>query len=209
MKKPFTILTVNGSAAGTIPRIFKHIDKSIRVQFIRSTQEAYNAHCNAVLLLGGADINPFWYGQPKTHSNKGDKNRDMVEWALVHRALKYDFPLMGICRGHQIITAACGGILHQDLFANDVSSNHGSSHMIEAYDPLTSYIPTMAVNSYHHQAVRKVPFGFQVGAVSDDGVIESIWRPGVLGVQWHPEMLWEDDRRWSSLFEWFIDGLAW
>ena len=63
--------------------------------------------------------------------------------------------------------------------------------------------PACRVNSLHHQAVKTVPAGMQVMALSQDGLIESIWRPGVLGVQFHPELLVETDRTWERLFRWF------
>ena len=74
--------------------------------------------------------------------------------------------------------------------------------------PLAVQLPTLTVNSYHHQAVRVVPHGFTVAARAADGIVEAIYRPGGLGVQWHPELLYAMDRRWQALFRWwYVDGL--
>lgn len=73
---------------------------------------------------------------------------------------------------------------------------------------LGSILPRLEVNSYHHQAVAKVPHGFEVVAQAPDGVIEAIYRPGALGIQWHAESLVEDEPAWLDLFEWFLNGLC-
>jgi hypothetical protein len=116
---------------------------------------------------------------------------------------------LGVCRGHQMIAVAYGGELHQDLWKDSVIVKpHNNFHSIEAHsDELERHLPTLAVNSFHHQAISRVPRGFRTAAVSMDGVIEAIYKPGILGVQWHPEELWQTDGRWAHLFEWHVRGL--
>ena len=168
---------------------------------------------DGLLLLGGADIHPRWYGERDTHCQYTDKGRDAVEWTLVRRALSEGKPIMGICRGMQMLTVAAGGSLYQDIAAQHKSDhNHqGRAHpLVNVSDRLMAHIPTASrVNSYHHQAVKTVPYGWETLATAPDGIIESIWRPGALGIQWHPELLISaGDTAWVSLFQWFMDGLV-
>jgi gamma-glutamyl-gamma-aminobutyrate hydrolase PuuD len=158
-----------------------------------------------LLLLGGADIHPWLYGQPRRSYTHCDTDRDKVEWALVRRAMAAQIPIFGICRGHQMITVAFGGTLHQDM-ADKLGTTHSNSHRIIVQGPLKEHIASRTVNSYHHQCTADVPLGFEIAAVAPDNVIESIYRPGVLGVQWHPEMMVRSDQRWLHLFRWFLEG---
>lgn len=173
---------------------------------------AYDLDMDAVILLGGADINTRLYGERSLHAQLANRSRDMVEWTLVRRALSEGKPIMGICRGMQMLAAAAGGSLYQDIAAQHGSDHdhQGRSHeLVNVLEPLASRLPATRVNSLHHQAVRTVPYGWEILATAPDGVIESIWRPGALGVQWHPELLiGAGDTRWVSLFQWFMDGLS-
>ena len=127
---------------------------------------------------------------------------------MTQRALTANKPVFGICRGHQILAVAAGGSLWQDIFERKVTGKHPSGHaLVNVHSPLDKYLPMLTVNSYHHQAVRRVPAGFRIMAQSTDGIIESIWRPGALGVQFHPEMMFPNDHRWIGLFRWFVAGL--
>jgi putative glutamine amidotransferase len=106
-----------------------------------------------------------------------------------------------------MITIAHGGSLYQDIYRQQATTAHLPAHRVTLSATLAKHCATDLVNSYHHQAARAVPPGFKVAARSSDGLIEGIYKPGVLGVQWHPEMLVKGDRRWSRLFEWFVNGL--
>lgn len=101
-----------------------------------------------------------------------------------------------------------GGALWQDIQHDGLTDYHPAQHRLQDVRmSLRRHLPTFTVNSYHHQATKIVPAGFDVAARSSDGVIEAIYRPGALGVQWHPEMLWNSDPKWASLFKWFLAGL--
>lgn len=139
-----------------------------------------------------------------------DQARDKVEWVLARRAITERVPMMGICRGHQMLTIAHGGSLHQDMYTClglDHPSGKGVKHNVKLFGPLADKVPTKTVNSLHHQAVNTIPLGFDIAATSKDGVIEAIYRPGALGVQWHPELMLASNKRWATLFDWWLDGL--
>jgi len=152
--------------------------------------------CHGLLLIGGGDIDPALYGEiadPKT--GEIDRDRDDFELATVRTAMEMELPVLGVCRGAQLINVALGGSLRQDL-ASD-ASNHWSG--FEPVHPVllepdsilsTIYERTeLKVNSMHHQAVARPGEGLRPTAWSPDLVIEAIehdtkW---IVGVQWHPE----------------------
>lgn len=204
------IVCHEGTGTGVVKAVVEKLGGVVRV--VSSLEEAQTLAFDGLLLLGGADINPAWYGEAITHAQRPNLQRDLIEWCMVRRAISAGAPVMGICRGHQMLAVAHGGSLHQDLRAEGVTShNHnGQGHkLVDVTRPLARHMPaTRRVNSYHHQAVKTVPPGFDVAAESEDGVIEAIWRPGYLGVQWHPELLIAGgDGDWSALFKWFMAGL--
>ncbi|MCX7620139.1 MAG: gamma-glutamyl-gamma-aminobutyrate hydrolase family protein [Acidimicrobiales bacterium] len=161
---------------------------------------------DGLLLHGGSDVCPRTYGEePLRPEWEGDAIRDRYEIELVRAFHDAGKPVLGICRGHQIVNVAFGGTLWQDLIEQGVTDR--SHRDYELYDQnrhrieilpgtgLARLYPAQAkveVNSIHHQAVREVGEGLVVEAVSvDDGVVEAV-RLGdpdryVVGVQWHPE----------------------
>ena len=179
---------------------------------------------DALLLSGGADIDPRYMGEEPDENLLHGINppRDEQELMLVRLAVDRQIPILGICRGIQTMAAALGGRVHQDIYAalGDGLLGHSqeeergvATHMvnIERGSLLyTLFSDTLAVNSFHHQAVSVVPDGFCVTAVATDGVIEAMeatdGRP-MVGVQWHPEcfILKDDNRCMMPLFRWLID----
>jgi len=163
-----------------------------------------------IVFSGGADICPGSYGETPIKSEwSGDYDRDQYEIELFHTALDLGIPVLGICRGHQLINVALGGTMYQDTATQkDGAQLHRSwevydelKHEIEIapHSVLAGIFPgrrTGLVNSIHHQAIKDLGASLVVQATSiPDGLVESIWldRPGhyVLGVQWHPE--WRRD----------------
>jgi putative glutamine amidotransferase len=161
---------------------------------------------DGLLLTGGNDIDPEYYGHPELRNQARDINtkRDEFEFEVIKRALDADLPILGVCRGMQVMNVALGGSLHVDLKTkgfNDhsVSANGGKKHTIEI-EP-NSLLSGLAgglrqeVNTYHHQAVDKLGRGLMPVAKSIDGVVEAAeWssKEGMsflLLVQWHPERL--------------------
>lgn len=201
------IATHPGTGTETVKRIVESAGGTLHI--VTRKEEAANVPLDGLLLLGGADISPFFYGEENLYAEYTDRNRDIVEWMLVRRAITANAPIMGICRGHQMLAVASGGSLYQDIAAQTgLQHSRGYTHKLSGVDkPLAGHLPTWTVNSLHHQAVKTVPYGFRATAHSKDGIIESIWRPGALGVQWHPELMIGSDKRWIKLFHWFFDGL--
>lgn len=159
--------------------------------------------CDGILITGGDDVDPLLYDEdvsPKT--THLEPRRDRQEALLVKELLdKTKKPILGICRGCQIINVIAGGTLHQDLASKELyhtilSASHDAfAHKVQLKaDSLLARIigsSTMLTNSYHHQAVKDVAAGYDIVGTTADGVIEAIEKKGdrfVLGVQWHPEM---------------------
>lgn len=166
---------------------------------------------DGLILLGGPDIHPSLYGAKANypHLSRSNWKRDQVEWYLLHTAFERQVPILGICRGMQLLNVACQGTLWQDMKKDGIADgqvNHRAKHKIMTRGPLIGKVP-LTVNSRHHQAVDSVGLGLEPVAFANDCVIEAIYRPGALGVQWHPEDLYFEDDQWAELFKWFLAGL--
>lgn len=204
-----TIALHEGTATETVVRVLKNLKTRPVVVDTLSLAETLNF--DRLMLLGGADINPGMYGQRLRYANPADTKRDRIEWTLARRALVEQVPSFGICRGMQMLTVAHGGTLYQDIEQETGLPHPRRPHLIENIDErLRRHLPrtlAMVVNSRHHQAVAQVPLWLDIVAESYDGLIEAVYRPGFLGVQWHPELMLEDDPAWLGLFKWFVKGL--
>lgn len=178
---------------------------------------------DGVLFTGGGDISPDQYGQPDHPSIDGiDSDRDQVELEIIAQAIHKGLPLMGICRGLQIINVALGGDLYADILeqhaqalkhqyypdypreylAHDVSIEP-SSLLVKVFSD--GRVP---VNSLHHQGVRKLAPGLKPAAFAPDGIIEAFeitGHPFGLAVQWHPENLQEHENM-RDLFRIFVEA---
>ncbi len=173
------------------------------------------------LLTGGQDVEPVVYGQARrAECGESSLVRDTMDRAIIEGAAARDKPLLGICRGIQILNAVCGGTLYQDLPTQHPGVNHS---MTAPYDrtvhsvtilsdtPLADILGAgqMSVNSYHHQAVKEPASCLKVSAVSEDGLIEGLYAPGkrfLHAVQWHPELVWRRDRRCFALALAFVQA---
>ena len=178
------------------------------------------ARVQGLVLTGGADLSPKSYGEEALKDAwRGDRDRDRWEMALYHAAIRQGRPVLGICRGAQLINVAEGGSLWQDLPSLRPDTDvHRSQELYCALahgvtlapDSLVSELfgaDEKRVNTVHHQGLRRVAEGFTVSAWAPDGVIEAIEReeaPWVLGVQWHPEWM-PDVAAQQRLFARFVD----
>lgn len=177
---------------------------------------------DGLLLSGGADINPILMGEDPVPALHGINNeRDAFELALTRLAYNRQVPMLGICRGIQVLAAALGGTVMQDiatamphstLVKHSQDADRGvATHFVtaEADSVVGRLLGTrFAVNSFHHQAVGEPGPHFRVTACSADGVVEAIESTdmkSIIGVQWHPECFWpEGDSCMMPLFEHFV-----
>ena len=180
---------------------------------------------DGIIFSGGADIDPDYLGQEPLDCISVNPRRDAQELMLVRLAADRQIPMLGICRGIQILAAALGGKLYQDIKTqhNRPCIEHSQtiarglpSHEVKLEKDSILYSlfgkENLAVNSFHHQAVSEVPDGFRITAVAPDGIIEGMesttFRP-IMGVQWHPEcFLMENDRTMMPIFHWLTEKAA-
>jgi len=173
-------------------------------EYLVEQPEEVLALVDGLILAGGADIDPSSYGQEADPQTLGTvPARDRFEIALARAAIERDLPLLGICRGMQLINVACGGTLLQHLpdrlghgeHRRVVGSFDGAEHDVELHESSLASAAagerTHATKSHHHQGVDCLGAGLVVSGVSAmDDLAEAIEVPGkrfVLGVQWHPE----------------------
>jgi len=176
---------------------------------------------DGLLLIGGPDVDPYEFGE-EPHPKLGtiDVAGDRMELALARGALDRDLPILAICRGIQLLNVAAGGTLYQDISSQIPDALKHSQRTTEPY--VTHRISLtegsimhrifdaleVRVNSYHHQSVKDPAPGFRNTAVSDDTVVEAIESTRhrfVLGVQCHPERLWEKYPEFLGIFRTFLD----
>ncbi len=190
------------------------------VEAVRSLDLTLARGCDGLLLPGGGDAAPALYGQEDRGSNPPDPERDRDELELIERFLSQDRPILGICRGHQMLNIALGGTLIQDL--PDERHRHSAQtgadriHRVRSVHPLMMelYGGSFVSNSSHHQAVERLGAGLAPACVSEDGVVEGIVHENgkVLGVQFHPERMAFGLRRADTadgapIFRWFVSML--
>lgn len=164
--------------------------------------------CDGLLLPGGADLNPkLYHQQPDPSVTEFFDEIDTLDLNLIQAFKKQNKPILGICRGLQILNVAFGGTLIQDIPNHDQGvDRHQMTHPVtiskdcELY-PLVG--DTLQVNSLHHQIIDQLGEGLKAAAYSPEGYIEAIEYPNILAVQWHPEALLNEPLH-MKLFEAFI-----
>lgn len=205
--------------AGGVPVVIPPLaDKDVIINTLDSL--------DGLMLTGGGDINPLWAGEepsPRLHSI--NRERDEAELLAVRLAYNRQIPMLGICRGIQVLVTALDGEVEQDIaegmqagrltpgghallkHSQDADRREPTHTVIIEKDSALYGIygtGTLAVNSFHHQSVRKCGARFKVTAVAPDGVIEAIESSeykSIMGVQWHPE--WLEDSG-PALFDWLV-----
>ena len=149
------------------------------------------------MLCGGGDLDPAWFGQEDRGSHPPDPRRDEAELALVRTWLSWGRPILGICRGMQVISVALGGTLFQDLGAERAALHQGEE---DVFHPIRTapgslleslFGESALVNSAHHQGVDQLGEGLVPAAWAPDGTLEGLEHRSlpVVGVQFHPERL--------------------
>ncbi|HMQ78626.1 MAG TPA: gamma-glutamyl-gamma-aminobutyrate hydrolase family protein [Ignavibacteria bacterium] len=171
--------------------------------------------CSSLLLTGGVDIFPEFYNDWEDGKNRSEyiPARDGFEFKLLEYALSNEYPVLGICRGLQLINCKLNGSLINDIETvrgtdhKKISASEDRLHNVNVkkdtllYDLVQQNSGT--VNSSHHQAIDRVGEGLMVSAKADDGIIEAVeWesrsgKPFLLAVQWHPERMPDMDSAFS------------
>lgn len=198
--------------SGGIPIVLPNTDGSVE------RVDDYLALLDGLLMPGGADIPPSEYGEePHETVELLDDARFHFEKALITAWMqKTDKPLLGICLGSQWINVASGGSLVQDI-PSEFNVNHRDTDHLVTIEPDSRLsrifgATEVEVNSWHHQAVRKLGEGLRVVAKSPDGIIEATETTDpdrfLIGVQWHPEKLMPDNTTQAKLLEAFVEAAA-
>ncbi len=176
---------------------------------------------DGMIISGGGDVDPTFYGERKKVKNLGiTKERDVLEIALVREAKIMQVPMLGICRGMQVVNVAFGGSLYQDFSLNEKFLDHslkGSIQLPKRHPVIIQKDSNLfgiirqeriMVNSSHHQMVKRVALGFSAVAWSEeDEVIEAIEPKGnqsLVCVQWHPELM--KNKASKALFDWLVNS---
>ena len=195
-------------AAGGVPMIIPPIaDKVVLADTLD--------RIDALLLSGGADINPLYGGEEPLPGLGGiNSERDLPELLVTRMAYNRQLPILGICRGIQTLAVALDGKVDQDIRLTTVKHSQDADRSEATHSVSIEKCSTLfniyreekiAVNSFHHQAVKEAGPRFRVVARATDGVIEAIESTefkSILGVQWHPECMGEDGR---PIFQWLVD----
>jgi putative glutamine amidotransferase len=176
-------------AAGAIPVVLPPVG----VDGVAELLDRLDGLC----LSGGPDLDPAAYGARERHPELGptEPSLDEFELALARAALERGMPILAVCRGAQALNVACGGTLHQHVAGHRqanpaVEPSHDVRIAPRSRLGRLMRTETLAVNSFHHQAVDRLGAGLHVVARADDGTVEAIEGAGfVMGVQWHAETM--------------------
>jgi putative glutamine amidotransferase len=205
-------------AAGAAPILIPHVEDPSALRRIYELLDG-------ILLSGGVDIHPKYYGQePHPALNPSDVGMDRTETTILGWALEDDMPVLGICRGEQVLNVVMGGTLIQDIYTQYATTiDHRESFKRKIRDYLAhdmvieenSRLRELAgqdriwVNTSHHQSIDKVAPGLVATAWAPDGIIEAVESTGhryVVAVQCHPEELWRKHAWARRLFASFVDA---
>lgn len=205
-------------AAGGVPFIIPHINDE------QNISEILNA-IDGVLLSGGGDLDPFFFGEePLPQNGFIDPDRDRLEILITKMALEIGMPILGICRGMQVMNVAAGGTIYQDIsMALDKHIQHQQqaprwypTHNINIVEDSLLHgmlqKKVIRVNSFHHQILSLIGKNFMVSSTANDGVVESIEhidrKKFVLGVQFHPENIYMKYSLFLHIFTEFVQTSA-
>lgn len=158
--------------------------------------------CDALVLPGGGDVEPWRYGAEETDCRGADPPRDALELQLIDAFLQEGKPILGICRGLQILNVYFGGTLIQNVDGHSAVNGRDTYHAIRTAPSVLQDICALTVNSAHHQAADRLGSGLTAVQWAPDGVIEALIHTSlpVWAVQWHPERLEQDGHRLLRAF---------
>lgn len=199
---------------GAVPLILPITDK-------KEVARIYIEKIDALIMTGGIDVNPFLYGEEAARETEVPfAERDTFDFLLIEAALEKNIPILGICRGMQIMNVYFGGSLHQDIkYYGETniqhvqgSKHHEPVHLVDVEKDSVLYTligEKQKVNSVHHQCINKLGTGLVASAVSSsDKIIEAYESSGenkILGIQWHPEMMFaEGNDEMEDIFRFLV-----
>ncbi len=173
--------------------------------------------CDGLLLPGGGDIDPVYYGEEMNGSDEPDRELDKAQRDILDAFVKAKKPILGICRGMQLINIYFGGSLHQDLVTRDIHTRKNGNDSIHSVKSVEEgnlfeklYGKTFNINSAHHQGTKKLGKGLKEVLRSDDGVCEAVIHEElpIIATQFHPERMSYKQRRddavvGEEIFEYF------
>ena len=218
MKKPRVLMSLVLPATKNYVPPLEYFGCEVTAEYAPAFDDSYDA----LVLCGGGDVDPALYGEEMNGSDEPEKERDESELALVKAYIEMKKPVLGICRGHQVINVALGGTLIQHLeTADDHRDPEGNGDLVHATkaDPdgfvAKLYGTELFVNSAHHQAVKELGKGLKAVQFScHDNTVEAIEHESlpIIGVQWHPERMSLANRRCDTvdgmkIFEYFTNYL--
>ena len=198
------------------PRQFPNYESAlVRAGAVVRFPGAGDGACDGLLLPGGGDLDPSLYGEAPVSCRNVDSARDQRELVLCRRFFAAEKPVLGICRGLQVINVALGGTLRQEV------AGHGqTAASLDGLHPTLArsggflgqlYGRRFTVNTAHHQAAGRLGKGLRVEQWAEDGVAECLSHQSlpIYAVQWHPERLREGGKRWDTvdggrLMAWFV-----
>ena len=204
------------AASGGAPVIFPLTDDE-------SLIDQLTAMCDGFMFTGGQDVSPsMYFEEPSEALGEVSEERDLMESAVLKRAIEQNKPVLGICRGFQFINAYLGGSLYQDLptqFGTEIGHYQKEPYPVPTHQvwidtdtPLYKLLgeKVIAVNSFHHQGIKKLAPRLIPMAGAPDGLIEAYYRPGPVffrAVQWHPEMMYGGFEHSRKLFGSFVEAV--
>ena len=184
--------------------------------------ESHLTLIDGLVVSGGPDADPLYFdAEPEAGLGAVNPDMDAYEIPLIQKALELDMPILGICRGEQMLNIAAGGTLIQHIHATvpgalkhrQEAPRHYPTHSIQvsADTKLAAMLGagSLRVNTFHHQSVRDLAPGFVASAAAPDGIIEAIesnTHSYAVGVQWHPEGMWNASFNYDGLFDGFIEA---
>ena len=222
--KPIIGITPDYSYEAEKFMVSQHYIKAIETAggypMILCPNEMFPDFIDGLLLTGGGDIDPILFGEePIAENGEISPLRDAFEWSLCQKAQEKKLPILGICRGMQLLAILNGGSIYQDIYSQtntmikhiQKAPRFYGTHTIEiATNSILSKIANQnscVVNSFHHQCLQKISPELKITAAASDGVIEAVEstvHPFAVGVQWHPECMRGKEKEAEHLFRLFV-----
>ena len=194
--------------AGGIPIILPIGDQEMASHYISMIDK--------LILTGGQNVDPKFYDEAKTiDSDDYHLQRDIFELTLIKEAIKQKKPIFSVCRGTQLFNVAMGGTLYQDIEDHwqDCSAEYTTQRLVTEPDTVLReiYGEISHINSFHHQSIKDLAPNLKIAAHDPkDGIIEAVTSTddiAFLGVQWHPEFLFENRPKDKNLFDYVVNEL--